>query len=50
VRTVEVSGNLTDWFSGSNHTTVLSDDAGILKVRDNTPVTSEAKRYIRLKP
>jgi hypothetical protein len=48
--TVEVSGNLTDWFSGSSHTTVVSDDAGVLKVRDNTPVTAESKRYIRLKP
>ena len=48
-RTVEVSPNLLDWYSGRNHTTVLQNDAKILKVRDNTPVTPEAKRYIRLK-
>ena len=48
--TVEVSGNLTDWSSGSRHTTVVSDDAGVLTVRDNTPVTADSKRYIRVKP
>lgn len=48
-RSVEVSGNLVDWYSGVNHTTVLEDSAAFLKVRDNTPVTTEAKRYIRLK-
>lgn len=47
--TVEVSPNLLDWFSGNKHTTVLIDDATTLKVRDNTPVTPDAKRYIRLK-
>jgi hypothetical protein len=47
--TVEVSPNLIDWFSGSKHTTVIADDATRLKVRDNTPLTPEAKRYIRLK-
>jgi hypothetical protein len=48
--TVEVSGNLVDWFSGSSHTTVISDAGGILKVRDNTPVAADSKRYIRVKP
>lgn len=48
-RTVEVSGNLVDWYSGANHTTVLEDSPAFLKVRDNTPVTGEAKRHIRLK-
>lgn len=47
--TVEVSSNLLDWYSGKKHTTVLVDDATTLKVRDNTPVTPEAKRHIRLK-
>jgi uncharacterized cupredoxin-like copper-binding protein len=47
--TVEVSSNLLDWYSGKNHTTVLTDDATTLKVRDNTPITSGAKRYIQLK-
>ncbi len=46
---VEVSANLLDWFSGNKHTTILIDDANTLKVRDNTPVTQDAKRYIRLK-
>lgn len=46
---VEVSANLLDWFSGNKHTTILIDDATTLKVRDNTPVTRDAKRYIRLK-
>lgn len=46
---VEVSPNLQDWFSGDKHTTILIDDATILKVRDNTPVTQHAKRFIRLK-
>jgi uncharacterized cupredoxin-like copper-binding protein len=49
VHTVEVSSNLLDWYSGKNHTTVLVDDATTLKVRDNTPATSGAKRYIQLK-
>jgi hypothetical protein len=44
---VEVSPNLTDWFSGPKHTTVLRDDAQYLIVRDNTP---GSKRHIRLKP
>ena len=49
VGTVEVSPNLLDWYSGSQHTTVITDDATTLKVRDNTPVTPDAKRYIRVK-
>lgn len=47
--TVEVSSNLLDWYSGTKHTTILVDDATTLKVRDNTPVTPETKRYIQLK-
>ena len=31
------------------HTTILTDDATTLKVRDNSPITAETKRYIRLK-
>lgn len=42
-RIVEVSSNLLDWCSGRNYTTILQNDASILKVRDNTPVTPEAK-------
>ncbi|HEX7260722.1 MAG TPA: choice-of-anchor D domain-containing protein, partial [Luteolibacter sp.] len=48
-RVVEVSSNLVDWYSGSNYTTVLRDDASVLIVRDNTPYTSGTKRYIRLR-
>lgn len=47
--TVEVSSNLLDWFSGAKHTTVLIDNAQTLKVRDNTPIQSGTKRYIRIK-
>lgn len=47
---VEVSPNLLDWFSGARHTTVLQDDESWLRVRDNTPVTPEKKRFIRVKP
>ena len=48
-RSVEVSSNLVDWFSGRNHTTVVSRAGGIVKVRDNLPLTSGTKRYIRLR-
>lgn len=48
-RTVEVSSNLTEWFSGSKFTTVLLDNKSVLRVRDNTPVKPGEKRYIRLK-
>ena len=47
--TVQVSPNLLDWYSGSQHTTVITDDATTLKVRDNSPTTPDAKRYIRFK-
>ena len=46
---VEVSSNLVEWFSGSKHTTVLLENESILQVRDNTPIKSGVKRYIRLK-
>jgi M6 family metalloprotease-like protein len=46
---VEVSPNLLDWYSGNKHTTVLLDNETTLKVRDNTPISQDAKRYIRLK-
>lgn len=48
-RTVEVSSNLTKWFSGPNHTTTLLDNNSVLRVRDDTPVKQGGKRYIRLK-
>jgi len=45
---VEVSGALTGWSSGAANTTVITDDATTLKVRDNTPVAGGC-RFIRLK-
>ena len=48
-RTVEVSSNLMEWFSGSDYTTTLLDNNSILRVRDLTPVKQGEKRYIRLK-
>jgi M6 family metalloprotease-like protein len=48
-RTVEVSPNLVDWFSGASHTSILTDNESFRTVRDNTPVTPGTKRYIRLK-
>ena len=48
-RTVEVSSNLTEWYSGAKHTAVLLDNSSVLRVRDNTPVKQGEKRYIRLK-
>ncbi len=47
--TVEVSSDLLEWFSGKQHTTVLENSATLLRVRDNTPVSTGEKRYIRLK-
>lgn len=47
---VEVSPNLVDWFSGPRHTTILQDDGSWFRVRDNTPVTQENKRFIRVEP
>ena len=46
---IEVSPDLIDWYSGKRHTTVVTDDASLLKVRDNTPLAPGTKRYIRVK-
>ncbi len=46
---IEVSPDLIDWYSGNQYTTTILDNATTLKVRDNAPITLEAKRYIRLK-
>ncbi len=48
IRTVEVSSDLLEWYSGKRHTTTLLNDESTLKVRDNTPVTPGGKRHIRL--
>ena len=47
--TIEVSSNLIDWLSGDQHTTVVMDNDATLKIRDNTPISPGAKRYIRLR-
>lgn len=47
--TVEVSPNLVDWFSGASHTTIVTENESFRTVRDNTPVTPGAKRFIRVK-
>ncbi|MCU0750480.1 MAG: discoidin domain-containing protein [Akkermansiaceae bacterium] len=47
---VQVSPNLLRWFSGKNHTTVLTDNESVLRIRDNTPITPGRKRFIRLRP
>lgn len=47
---VQVSPNLLRWFSGKNHTTVVTDNERFLRVRDKTPITPGRKRFIRLKP
>lgn len=49
VGTVQVSSDLVEWFSGRKYTTVIVDDAKTLKVRDNTPITADSKRHIRVK-
>ncbi len=48
-RDIEVSSDLVTWASSQQHTTVLLNNAKTLRVRDNTPVALDAKRYIRLK-
>lgn len=48
-RTVEVSSNLTKWYSGSKYTTTLLDNNSVLRVRDLSPLQQGEKRYIRLK-
>ncbi len=45
---IEVSPDLVNWFSGPAHTTVLADTPTLLRVRDNTPVSGAARRFIRL--
>jgi hypothetical protein len=50
VLTVEVSGNLADWFSGAAHTVVVSDGPAALIVRDLTALgPAHPRRFIRLR-
>jgi hypothetical protein len=47
---VEVSGNLTDWYSGPAQTETVSNTVASLVVRDLTPLdTPNPKRFIRLR-
>ena len=46
---VEISSDLATWQSGPGDATVLLDTPPLLKVRDNTPVSGNQKRNIRLK-
>jgi chromosomal replication initiation ATPase DnaA len=48
--TIQVSSNLTKWFSGKKHTTVIASNRKFIKVRDNTPFSPANKRHIRLRP
>jgi uncharacterized delta-60 repeat protein len=49
VYSMEVSGNLSQWDSGSGFTTVLIDNATTFKIRDNAFVTAGNPRFVRLK-
>lgn len=46
---VEVSPDLVNWFSGPDHTTIISDLPDRITVSDNTPVRPGTKRYIRMR-
>jgi len=46
---VEVSPDLENWFSGEDHTTVISDEDEVLIVRDNTPMGDAQRRFMRLR-
>lgn len=47
--TIEVSSDLIQWDSGPDYTTVITNTSSSLIVRDNIPMTSNARRFIRLK-
>ena len=48
--TPEVSGDLTSWTSGNNHTRVVSDTADALTVRDTVPIGEAGNaRFLRIK-
>jgi len=50
---VEVSSNLINWGSGAEHTTRVQNinktETEIISVRDQSPITSESKRFMRLR-
>lgn len=45
---VEVSGDLTNWYFGGTNTVTLTNTATELVVQDTTPVPAAGERYIRL--
>ena len=45
---IAVSDDLATWYSDSAHVTTLVNSPSLLKVRDNIPLGSAAKRFIRL--
>ncbi|HWD21228.1 MAG TPA: pyrrolo-quinoline quinone [Verrucomicrobiae bacterium] len=45
---VEVSGDLTNWFSGGTNTFIVTNTATELVVRDTTPVENAGELFIRL--
>ncbi len=47
VYTIEVSGGLSLWDSGPEHTTILAETESVLEARDNTPAAPAAPRFIR---
>ena len=47
--TVEVTSDLVNWFSGPTYTTTITNTSTSLVVRDNTPMSSNPRRFIRLK-
>lgn len=46
--TVQVSSNLSNWFSGAGHTVVMEDTETRLVVRDALPMNNSQQRFIRL--
>ena len=45
----EVSSDLATWQSGPSFTTTVTDNASILKVRDNLPAGNGPRRFLRLR-
>ncbi len=45
---IQVTGNLSTWYSDAAYVTVLTNTSTLLKARDNTPFTPSAGRFIRL--
>jgi hypothetical protein len=45
---VEVSGDLSAWQSGENHTVIVSNAPSLLVVRDATLFSEQAGRFMRL--